>query len=151
MSFFLKLDGDKMAFGGIKSIPQDYEYISTTSASVFATNAGEFLNPLGIWAIGSSVRVGHAKGYLRGKQVIREDQLCYLADSQADLQILVATEKTLFIYQNDNRLWQPIENGLLYFGLNVPVEEADRFIVASLKGVKINKPWVVTTTYIERY
>lgn len=151
MSFFLKLDGDKMGFGGIKSIPQDYDFIAPRASSVFVSDDGDITTPLGIWLIGTTIRTGHAKGYLGGKQIVRDDQLRYLADSQTDLQILVATEKKMYIYCNGNRLYQPIVDGCLYYGLNVPIEEADRYISASLKGVKINKPWVVTTTYIERF
>jgi hypothetical protein len=139
-----------MSFGGLKSIPQDYDYISTTAASVFVTNEGDFIYPIGIWAIGSTMRTGHAKGYLHGKQVIREDHVLYLADSQADLQILVASEDKLFIYQSGNRMWQPMEEGSLYYGLNVDMETANKYIAAAKNGSNL-KPWAVVSTHIDRY
>jgi hypothetical protein len=139
-----------MSFGGLKSIPQDYDYISTTAASVFVTNEGDFIYPIGIWAIGSTMRTGHAKGYLHGKQVIREDQVRYLADSQTDLQILVASEDKLFIYQGGNRMWQPMEEGSLYYGLNVDVQTAEKYIAAAKNGSNL-KPWAVVSTHIDRY
>lgn len=152
MSFFLKINDDKMAFGGIQSIPQDYGFISQTRGRVFVGDDGEITSPIGIWSIGSSVRANHALGYLRPLSVIHEDKLLYLADSRADLQILVATETKLHIYQGGNHTWLPIEDGFLYFGLNVPRVDAEQYIASIECGCCTPKgPWSVTTTYIERY
>lgn len=141
MSFYVEITERSLKFGGLKSIPVDWGFISQSSTRLFTEPDGNICSPIGIWVTGTSVQTNFVSSVLRLTNNLSEEKLIELTN-QHDVRIFIATTKRFYIYRSAARLFEDYVDGCYSFSIGCTPSVIENI----KKGMPIPCHWSVDST-----
>ena len=110
MSFFLEVTPQTLRFGGMKSIVEDWGFISQSSNRLYEGPCGTLSSPYGTFVLGSSVMANFVLTKMRMRPNWNEADLIQLSGENR-VKIVVVTDQRICIYSDYGRLVRNHQDG----------------------------------------